>query len=101
MRNFLGCPKSSERNQPLRFTGAAVGLKSSTASTSGGSVRVSPSLTRRLGVKGGSGSGSPGEPSSPPLGRHCSFVSQACHGASSSTATREKPAPAVIRYHSS
>src|SRR5262245_14772122 len=98
MRYFLGVPKSSDRNHPLRSTGLAVGLYNSMASTNGGSVWVSTSLTMILAKEGVGGSDCPGAPLITPLGRQPSLWSQAPVSAASSATTSEKPGPSVMGY---
>src|ERR1043166_3833796 len=99
IRYFLGVPKSSLRNQPLRLTALVVGLNSSTVSTSGGSVWVRTSLTTTGAMVGKALSGWPGMPFKTPLGRQLVLLSQRSGSAFSFTITNEKPAPSVIGYH--
>src|SRR6185503_3779569 len=75
--NRFGASKSSVRNQPPTFTGEAVGLKSSMASTAGESGLVRISLMTTPGVAAAPESLVPGEPSSLPLGRQLVFRPQA------------------------
>src|SRR5689334_13590919 len=101
-RYFRGVLKSSVRNQPPRSTGLAVGLNSSTLSTGGGrSVRDRISWMTMGGSAGGAGSGAPGEPIGPALGRQDAAVFQLSGAARSLTIASEKPKPSVMGNQSS
>src|SRR5712672_4055389 len=96
-RNFFGILGSSVMNQPPMFTSPAVGLNNSMASTSGGSVCASSSLTRIAGMFG-SASPAPGEPFTTLLERQLSLSPHVPHGAFSLTMTKENPNPSVTGY---
>src|SRR5437762_10963703 len=97
MRNFFGVLGSSLMNQPPMFTSPAFGLNSSMASTCGGSVCVSSSLTR-MGGMFGAASSVPGEPFTTLLARQLSLSPHVSHGAFSLTMTKENPNPSVTGY---
>src|SRR5438128_1696507 len=99
-RNFFGVLGSWLMAQPPRFTSPGVGLNSAMASSCGGSVCVSSSLTRIAGMFG-AGSTPPGEPLMALEARQLSLSPHFSHGAFSCTLTSENPNPAVGGYQES
>src|SRR5687767_8431183 len=97
MRYLSGAPKSSVKYQPLTSTALVPGLWISMLSGTS-KVRVSASLINTGAKIGAGGSSSPGEPSSPLLGRQLALRVQSSGAAFSSTITSEKPRPSVIGY---
>src|SRR5688500_12065576 len=98
---FFALPKLSLRNQPPRFTAAAVGLCNSIVSIAGGSVCVSASVITIPGRFGSAGSFWPGEPFDALLIRQLVASPHVSRGAFSLLITRENPEPSVIGNHSS
>src|ERR1035441_2618438 len=87
MRNFRGTVKSSVRYQLPTFTLVPVGLQSSIASVSGGSVCARISLITIGACGPSSGSACPGVPPSVPFGRQLVFSPHNDHEIVSSTIT--------------
>src|SRR5205085_4954152 len=98
-RYFFGVLGSSVKNHPEISTGAAVGLKSSTVSSLGGTVFAITSLITTPGIAGRAPSAFPGEPLRVLLILQFDLLSQPVKGAFSFTTVSENPSPSVIGNH--
>src|SRR5688572_10921340 len=97
IRYFLGVLKSSVRNHPPIFAGAAVRFRNSMVSVGGaGSLWVNASLITTPGKVGAAPSPCPGVPFITPLGRQLVASPQVFAAAASLTITKENPNPSGI-----